>query len=456
MSLNIVILAAGQGTRMHTAQPKILHKVAGVPMLERVYNTAKQLKPKAIYIVTGHESEQVKEQFSHFNATWIEQEEQLGTGHAVKQVLPMVSDDDHLLVLVGDIPLIKANTLRRLTDKVNVDTLGVITASLQDPTGFGRILRNPDDEIIGIKEHRDATEGERRIKEINTGIIIAPVKKLKEWIPKLKSNNVQKEYYLTDCIAMAVEEDFPVEGAHADQIEEVLGVNDRYQLATIERIHQFHTACGYMLSGVTIADPNRFDLRGTLHVGIDIFVDINVIFEGEVSLGNNVQIGPHCLLRDCQIEDGVVIEANTVIDGAHIKANSRIGPFARIRPETQIDENVKIGNFVEIKKSTIAQGTKISHLSYIGDCEIGKNVNIGAGTITVNYDGARKHKTFIADDAFIGCDSQLVAPIRVEQGAFIAAGTTLTKNAPAGQLTLSRAEQRTVEGWKRPPQQTDK
>lgn len=455
MSLNIVILAAGQGTRMHSGEPKVLHKVAGMPMLERVYETARMLRPKNIYVVCGHERNHVKEHLSHMDVTWIEQKEQLGTGHAVMQVLPLVSDDDDLLVLVGDIPLITADTLRALTKSVNHDSMGVITAQLQDPTGFGRILRNPDEEIIGIKEHRDATEGERRIKEINTGIIIAPVFKLRQWLPNLKNDNVQKEYYLTDCIALAVTEEFPVVGQLAEQVEEVLGVNDRYQLATIERIYQFQMASQYLLSGVTLVDPNRFDLRGELKTGMDVFIDINAVFEGEVCLGDRVHIGPNCVIKDCTIEEGAVIEANSVLDGAVIKAGAKVGPFARIRPETTVEAGAKVGNFVEVKNSQIGEDSKVSHLSYIGDTQIGKSVNIGAGTITVNYDGVNKHQTIIQDEAFIGCDSQLIAPIKVEQGAFIAAGTTLTKDAPAGQLTISRANQRTIDGWKRPEERNN-
>lgn len=456
MALRIVILAAGMGRRMSSAYPKVLHKLAGVPILERVHRTAKLLHPEEIFIVCGHNGNDVKTQLDYLDATWIHQAEQLGTGHAVAQALSHIQDGDDVLVLVGDIPLIQASTLQRLLAKTVGHRLGLITANVEDPTGFGRILRDRDGAIAGIIEHKDANNEQRQIREINTGIIICPAAHLKRWLPNLSNNNAQKEYYLTDIFAQAVSENLPVEGVIAGHSDEVLGVNDRTQLAKLERVYQLQKAFDFMLRGVTFHDPSRFDLRGDLTVGTDVTVDVNTIMEGEVTIGSDVTIGPNCYLRNCHIEDHAVIEANSVIDGAHVGPHCVVGPFARLRPHTTLEAQAKVGNFVEVKATTLGERTKASHLSYIGDARVGKDVNIGAGTITCNYDGANKYQTVIEDNAFIGSSSQLVAPVTVEKGATIAAGSTVTKDAPSGQLTISRAPQRTVLDWQRPTKKSAK
>lgn len=444
MGLKIIILAAGQSKRMHTHVPKVLHCLGGMPMLERIYHVGQSLDPEEIFIVCGHEGLMVKQQLAHMQVTWVEQAQRLGTGHAVAQVLPQLHEEDHVLVLVGDIPLITKKTLEKLTALDSSECLGIITTEIPDPTGFGRIVRDSNDEITSIIEHKDATLKQRKIKEVNTGIMIMPVNKLRDWLPRLSNHNAQNEYYLTDCIAMAVAEKYPVQGVLARNYEDVLGVNDRLQLATLERIYQKRVAEELMLSGVTFQDPARFDCRGEIAIEEDVFIDINVILEGKVQIGRNVRIGPGCILRDCTIESDTEIRAHSVIDGAHIGVHCIVGPFARIRPGTVLNSDVTIGNFVEIKKSQIGSETKISHLSYIGDSLVGHSVNIGAGTITCNYDGVNKHQTIIEDRVFIGSDTQLIAPVRVGADAMIAAGTTVTKDAPAEHLTLSRVEQKSV------------
>nr|WP_297528159.1 bifunctional UDP-N-acetylglucosamine diphosphorylase/glucosamine-1-phosphate N-acetyltransferase GlmU [Thiohalobacter sp.] len=450
MELHVVILAAGQGTRMKSDLPKVLHPLAGRPLLGHVIEAARKLDPAAIQVVYGHGGDRVRAALSDAGVDWIEQAEQLGTGHAVAQALPAIPDAARVLVLYGDVPLIAPATLRRLVEAAGTDGLGLLTAELPDPAGYGRILRDGQGTVIGIVEHKDASPEQHAIREINTGFLAVGAERLRDWIARLDNRNAQGEYYLTDIIAMAAADHVPVRAVHPDALHEILGVNDRRQLAELERIHQRLQAEALLLAGVSLADPMRFDLRGTLEHGRDVRMDVNCILEGRVVLGDRVRIGPGCLLRNVEIADDVEILANCVIEDAVIGAGSRIGPFARIRPETRLDREVHIGNFVELKKSDIGAGSKVNHLSYIGDTSIGRGVNVGAGTITCNYDGANKHRTVIEDEAFIGSDTQLVAPVTVGRGATLGAGTTLTRDAPPGELTLSRSPQKTIKGWQRP------
>lgn len=451
MKLNIIILAAGQGTRMHSAKPKVLHELAGKPILQWIVDTALQLHPDNIYIVYGFGGEQVKAAIEENSAiVWVEQKEQLGTGHAVAQVLPHLNDNEQVLILVGDTPLIQLATLRSLVNLTKDDHLALLTVNFADPTGLGRIIRNAQQQVVAIIEDKDATAEQRKITEINTGIMAMPTKHLKKYLPQLKNNNQQKEYYLTDIMALAVQDHQTIVATQPENPEEVLSVNNRLQLAELERYYQKSVAEKLMLQGVTMRDPNRFDLRGELICGKDVTIDINVIIEGKVIIGNNVVIEANVILRNTTIKDNAVIHANSHIDSAIIGENCQIGPFARIRPGTQLAHDVKIGNFVETKKALIDVGSKVNHLSYIGDATIGKDVNIGAGVITCNYDGVNKHQTIIEDNAFIGSDSQLVAPVTVEKGAYIGSGSTISKTAPAGKLTLARARQTTIDKWQPP------
>lgn len=450
MGLSIVILAAGQGTRMHSRLPKVLHKLAGRSLLEHVYHSAASLEHKNIAVVYGYGGRMVPDTLSYLDASWVDQAEQLGTGHAVAQVLPLLADDDDVLILYGDVPLIGTETLKRLVGAAANSGFSLLTAMLDDPCGYGRIVRNHAGEIVRIVEHKDAREAECAIREINTGTMVIRASLLKRWVTALKNNNTQGEYYLTDVIAMARGEGISIDSIHPQALFEIMGINNRVQLAEAESNFRRLRAQEFMLAGVTIVDPQRFDLRGSLTPGSDVIIDVNVIMEGDVKLGDNVQIGANCVLRDVDIADGAVIEPNTIVEQASIGRNCRVGPFARIRPDTQLADHVNIGNFVEVKKSSIGSASKVNHLSYIGDTEIGRDVNIGAGTITCNYDGANKYKTIIEDDVFIGSDTQLVAPVRVAAGATIGAGTTVTKDIEAGHLALSRSEQRSIKNWKRP------
>jgi bifunctional UDP-N-acetylglucosamine pyrophosphorylase/glucosamine-1-phosphate N-acetyltransferase len=450
MSLSVVILAAGQGTRMRSALPKVLHPLGGVPLLQHVIHTARQLGPSGIHVVYGHGGEHVRDALSHETVNWILQDQQLGTGHAVEQAMPAIADPDTVLVLYGDVPLIKADTLSHLMQQAERGSLSVLTATLDDPRGYGRILRDAQGRLVGIVEQKDASEEQRQICEINTGFLAAPAERMRAWLARLDNTNAQGEYYLTDVIAMAAGDGVAVDSTTADNEYEILGVNDRVQLASLERVYQRNQAERLMRSGVTLADPERLDVRGAVDAGQDCYIDVNVVFEGEVTLGERVHIGPNCVIRNASIGDDVQILANCVIEEGVIGQQSRIGPFARIRPETQLEERVHIGNFVEIKKSRIASGSKVNHLSYIGDTHMGSRVNIGAGTITCNYDGAYKHLTEIGDDVFVGSDTQLVAPVKVGDGATIGAGSTITRDVPPGELTLSRSPQQTRAGWKRP------
>ncbi len=450
MNLSVVILAAGQGTRMRSKLPKVLHTIGGQPMLAHVIRTAQSLRPEAMQVVYGHGGEQVRAALSDLPVQWVLQEQQLGTGHAVAQALPNIAAGQTVLVLYGDVPLTRTDTLRRLLAAAEGGALGLLTAHLDDPAGYGRIIRDAQGDVIAIVEHKDASDEQRSINEINTGMLAVSAARLREWLAGLDNKNSQGEFYLTDVIAMAVRDGVAVKAVHPAAIAEIMGINNKPQLAELERIHQRQQAEALMVQGVTLRDPARLDVRGEINVGRDVVIDVNLVCEGRVIIGNDVSIGPNCYLRDVSIADGVVVQANSVIEETSIGAGSRIGPFARIRPGTVLADDVHIGNFVEIKKAEIGQGSKVNHLSYVGDATIGKRVNVGAGTITCNYDGANKHQTIIEDDAFIGSDSQLVAPVTVGAGATIGAGSTISKDAPPGELTLSRVPQQTRKGWKRP------
>jgi len=435
---------------MRSTLPKVLHPLGGSPLLQHVIRAAQQLEPSSIHVVYGHGGERVREVLGHEAVNWVLQEQQLGTGHAVGQVMPSVSDNDTLLVLYGDVPLIQAETLRHLLAQAENGGLSVLTATLDDPQGYGRIIRDVDGKLTGIVEQKDASEEQLKIREINTGFLAAPAAKLRGWLDRLDNSNTQQEYYLTDVIAMAAADDVVVASAGAENEYEILGVNDRLQLSILERVYQRSEAERLMRSGVTLADPRRFDVRGAVSAGQDCFIDANVILVGTIKIGNNVKIGSNCLIQNAVIDDDVEILSHCVIEDAEIGAASRIGPFARIRPETRLADHVHVGNFVEIKKSSVATGSKINHLSYIGDTRMGSKVNVGAGTITCNYDGAHKHLTEIGDDVFIGSDTQLVAPVKVGDGATIGAGSTITREVPSGELVLSRSPQQIRPGWKRP------
>jgi len=450
MALSVIILAAGQGTRMKSRLPKVLHPLAGRPMLEHVYAATERFPAAEVHIVYGHGGERVREALGHLKARWVEQARQLGTGHAVMQAMPSVKPASTALILYGDVPLITHATLQRLVDAAGRSDLALLTVRLEDPTGYGRIVRDSHGNVQRIVEQKDASESEQAIHEVNTGMMAVNAKLLRGWVDRLSNSNAQKEYYLTDVIEMAVADKVRINTVSPESPFEVMGVNDRAQLAELERHYQFGRAQQLMRQGVTLHDPSRFDLRGELEVGQDVTIDVNVVIEGRVKLGNRVSVGPNNVLRNVSIGDDVTILANCVVEDATVGDGARLGPFARIRPDTVLGADVHVGNFVEVKKSVIARGSKLNHLSYIGDAEIGSNTNIGAGTITCNYDGAHKHKTIIGDDVFIGSDCQLVAPVRVGDGATLGAGTTLAKDAPAGKLTISRVRQQVVDNWQRP------
>lgn len=451
MKLDVIILAAGHGKRMHSTLPKVLHKLADKPLLQYIVETVKGLNPNNIYVVYGNGGNQVLDCLGHLAVHWVKQTELLGTGHAVAQaLLEIKQDESQLLILLGDTPLVSLKTLQKLLHTTNTHQMGLITLTTAHPFGLGRILRDQYGKVIQIVEEKEATPEQKKIKEVNSGIFYVPVKLLRRWLPKIKKMNAQGEYYLTDIITMAVEEKIEIVTLPLTIDGEMQGVNDRVQLAKLERFFQKSAAEKLMLSGVTIRDPNRFDLRGKLVAEKDVIIDIDVILEGKNTIGANSFIGPHTILKNVKIGKNVEIKPYSFIEDAVIGDNCIIGPYARIRPGTELKKNVHIGNFVEVKKSQIERETKINHLSYIGDANIGKNVNIGAGTITCNYDGAVKHQTQIEDDVFIGSNTALVAPIRIRKGATIGAGSTLNKDIPAGKLTLNRAEIKTVSNWKRP------
>lgn len=454
MALRVVILAAGQGKRMNSDLPKVLHRLGGKSLLEHVIHTALKLNPdQPPVIVHGHQGELLHSRLGHYSPHWVKQDQQLGTGHALLQALPEIEDSDQVLVLYGDVPLISAATLKKLiNNQTAAASLGMLTAHLPVPQGYGRIKRNEQGQIIRVIEEKDATPDERKITEINSGIYCLSGSNLKKWLPQLRPQNAQGEYYLTDIITMAVNENVSINTIQPTYTEEILGINDRLQLAQLERFYQQQLAEQLMLQGVTIADPARLDLRcDEIKIGRDVFIDINVVFEGSIMIGDGCIIGPQVVLRNTELGKRVEIKANSVIDGAEIAADAVIGPFARIRPGTMLGERVHIGNFVEVKNSMIAQETKINHLSYVGDSEIGARVNIGAGTITCNYDGVNKHKTIIEDDVHVGSDTQLIAPVYVGKGATIAAGSTIREDVPPYHLALTQTlTPRHIKEWKRP------
>ena len=447
--MNIVILAAGQGKRMHSNLPKVLHPLAGKPLLSHVIDTARSLSPDTLCVVFGHGGDVVRAALDAPDLSWALQEPQLGTGHALQQAMPCVSEGGVTLMLYGDVPLIRADTLRRLLHAAQ-DGLAVLTVEFDDPSGYGRIVRDAAGKVVRIVEQKDASPDERAIREINTGIMAFPTAHLSGWLTRLSNDNAQREYYVTDLVSMAVADGVPVRTASPQDAWEVLGVNCKVQLAALERIVQRTLAEQLMEQGVRLADPARLDVRGELLCGRDVFIDVGCVCEGRVELAEAVEVGPYCVLKNARIGAGTRLAAFTHIEDAVVGPDGVIGPFARLRPGTVLAEDVHVGNFVEIKKSTIAAHSKANHLAYIGDAEIGSRVNVGAGTITCNYDGVNKHKTIIEDDAFIGSDSQLVAPVTVGRGATLGAGTTLTRNAPPDTLTVSRARQVSIPGWQRP------
>jgi bifunctional UDP-N-acetylglucosamine pyrophosphorylase / glucosamine-1-phosphate N-acetyltransferase len=450
MQLGVVVLAAGQGTRMRSDLPKVLHPLAGRPLLAHVLDVAQALKAGRICVVYGHGGEAVPAAMADYRCDWAEQAERLGTAHALMQGMGAMAGMDRILVLYGDVPLIQSETLAHLAEEAAEVPLGLLTMRLSDPAGYGRVVRTHDGRILRIVEHKDATEAELGIDEVNTGIVIADRARLDAWLGRVGNANSQGEYYLTDVVALAVAEGVEVASVHPAYEEEVAGVNDRAQLAALERWYQRREADRLMRAGVTLFDPARFDLRGRLETGRDVAIDVNCVFEGEVRLGDRVRIGPNCCLRDCVIGADTQVFANCVIDGAKVGVGALVGPFTRLRPEAELDDAAHVGNFVEIKKAQVGKGSKVNHLTYVGDASIGSGVNIGAGTITCNYDGANKHLTVIGDGAFIGSNTALVAPVTVGAGATIGAGSTIGRNAPADKLTLTRAPQVTIEGWQRP------
>ncbi len=450
MKLSVIILAAGQGTRMHSARPKVLQTLAGKPLLSHMLDRARALAPDDICVVYGHGGDAVRNALPDKDLRWALQAEQLGTGHAVQQALPDTPAGHQVLVLVGDIPLVRAATLQRLLDAAGAAGVGVLTAEMDDASGYGRIVRAAGGAVTAIVEDSDCNDAERALTEINTGVICCPRERLAGWLDGLDADNSQREYYLTDIVAAAVADGVPVAGVAADAPEEVLGINDRLQLAQAERHWQRNEARALLAAGVTLADPARIDIRGRLSCGRDVFIDVNAVFSGDVTLGDEVCIGPGAVVRDSVVGAGTIIEAHSVIDGATVGERCRVGPFARLRPAAVLADDARAGNFVEIKKSTVGRGSKVNHLTYIGDSDIGDNVNVGAGTITCNYDGANKHRTTIGDGAFIGSGVELVAPVDVGAGATIGAGSTISKPAPPEKLTVARSRQQTIDGWKRP------
>lgn len=452
-SLEIVILAAGQGTRMRSDLPKVLHPLAGKPLLAHVIETSQSLSPNQIQVIYGHGGDRVRETIGDYPVSWTEQSEQLGTGHAVEQAIPQISSEAMVLILYGDVPLVRSETLQALISHAEEKAFALLTVELADPTGYGRIVRNDNGSVERVVEEKDASDEERAICEVNTGIMALSAGQLTNWLTRLDNKNAQGEFYLTDIIAMAVKEGVAVDAVIARDVDEVMGVNDRIQLAHLERQYQRREAERLMSQGVTLVDTTRFDIRGSLSAGQDVTIDVGVIIEGRVTLGDRVRVGANCVLKDVTVASDSEILPMSVIEQADIGNHCSIGPFARIRPGTTLNEGARVGNFVEIKNSAIEKGSKINHLSYIGDTSMGSGVNIGAGVITCNYDGANKHRTIIGNRVFVGSDSQLIAPIKIGDDGTIGAGSTITSDTPEGQLTLSRSKQTSHKGWKRPTKQ---
>jgi bifunctional UDP-N-acetylglucosamine pyrophosphorylase/glucosamine-1-phosphate N-acetyltransferase len=450
MSLSVVILAAGQGKRMKSDLPKVLQPLAGKPLLGHVLDTARALQAAATCVVYGHGGEQVPKAFPDAGVTWVLQAEQHGTGHAVAQAMPQVPDDHFVLVLYGDVPLVQLETLARLVAAAGEGSISILSVMLPDPMGYGRIVRDGAGNVVRIVEHKDANAKERAIHECNTGLMCLPAGRLRAWLANLKNDNAQGEYYLTDVIVAAVKSGLKVNAVIAPTANEVLGVNDKLQLAELEAAYRRQRAAELMLAGATIVDPARFDARGPVTVGRDVFIDVNVVFEGTVKLGDRVRVGPNVVIRDAEIGDDAVIHPNCVIERAVVGPRCLVGPFARLRPEARLHEDVHVGNFVEVKKSELKRGAKANHLTYLGDATVGEKVNVGAGTVTCNYDGVNKWRTEIGAGAFIGSGTMLVAPVKVGAGATIGAGSTITRDTPDEKLTLERSKQVTIEGWQRP------
>ena len=447
--LSVVILAAGKGTRMYSDLPKVLHPIAGKPMVKHVIDTVKHLNARQINLIYGHGADLLKERLADEPVNWVFQAEQLGTGHAMQQAAPFFADDENIMMLYGDTPLIQQSTLERLIAQKPENGIALLTVKLDNPTGYGRIIRE-NGSVVAIVEQKDASAEQLKIQEINTGVMVASGASFKKWLGNLNNNNAQGEYYITDVIAMANEDGFQVQAVQADEFMEVEGVNNRLQLAALERFYQKKQTEKLLLAGVTLIDPSRFDVRGTVEHGKDVSIDVNVILEGDVKLGNNVKIGAGCVLKNVTVGDNVEIKPYSVLEDAVIGEKSAIGPFSRLRPGTQLAEGAHVGNFVEIKNAQVGKGSKVNHLTYVGDAEVGSNVNIGAGVITCNYDGANKFKTIIGDDVFVGSDSQLVAPVEIANGATIGAGSTITKNVAEGELVITRVAQKHIQGWQRP------
>ena len=450
LSLSVVILAAGQGKRMKSDLPKVLQPLAGRPLLKHVIDTARALEPVSIHVVYGHGGDRVREVLKDEKVSWVLQAEQLGTGHAVMQAAKHLNDSDVALILYGDVPLTRSHTLDELLSHAGAKAMSLLTVMLDDPTGYGRVIRDSKEQVQKIVEQKDASKKELLVRECNSGVMAMQAKLLKGWLSRLNNDNAQGEYYLTDVIAMAVKDGVKVNPQVVASPAEVLGVNDKLQLAEVEAVYRRDRARELMVAGVTVVDPARIDIRGDVKVGKDVYLDVNVVLEGQVSLGDRVRIGPNCVIRDCQIAEGTEVFANSVLDRATIGPDCHIGPFARLRPSSTLARGVHIGNFVEIKNSQIAEGSKANHLTYLGDSTIGSKVNVGAGTVTCNYDGVNKSRTQIEDGAFIGSGSMLVAPVKVGENATIGAGSTITKDAPPGKLTVARGKQVTIDAWKRP------
>lgn len=445
-----MILAAGKGTRMRSERAKVLHTLSDKSFLGHVVDRAQEMEARATHIVIGHQAEQIRDAFLDRNCDFCEQTEQLGTGHAVLQALPSIPNDSKVLILYGDVPLIKTGTLNALCKNVNKQQLGLLTVTLNQPAGYGRIVRNKQNEVTSIVEQKDASREQLKITEVNTGLMCVDASLLKTWLPQLKNSNAQSEYYLTDIIQLAREQGISIHTCQPSNESEVMGVNSRLQQMELERIFQKEQALNYLNQGLLIKDASRFDCRGELHFGNDCEIDINCIFEGRVVLGDGVKISANCIIKDTTINSHTIIHENSLIEDSNIEKNCQIGPYARLRPGTNLKDKAKIGNFVETKNATVGEGSKINHLSYVGDAELGNDVNIGAGTITCNYDGANKHKTQLGDGVFVGSNSAIVAPVNVEDGATIGAGSTITQNVKKDTLTLTRSKQRHIDNWQRP------